>query len=811
MKPLIIKFFAFVLCFGGLANASVRTELGSRFLARGEQVFLEVLVADKRADAIPAAPVIEGVSVDFFEMAQPRLLAGRRLEYRYQYILSSYQVGRHTIPPIVVSVGGVRIMTDAVDFEVFDPNELKWQEAKGDPAKGFDGFRYACILKVPDKDLYQNQSFPGEIKVYIPDGIGRQVVDWGVPEFERDGLAVWRFEPGKTRGFASLLGGDFMSRSYPTTMTAIRSGPVEIGPATVRIIYGKRVFRGFNDRVNVQTTLDVPKLSFEAKELPGGAPAGFDNAVGNFTLGTAIKETDVTEGEPIAMDIVVSGKGNLDNLRSPRMTDESGWKVYDASPNQRGEERRELNGTVVFSQFIRPLEMKTQIPSFKLVFFDPDKAAYETVTTESIPLAMKPALGGGVMLSGPPQAAGLPVERMSDILALMDNGNLLQSRSSKIPGWLVHVLAGGIVLFLLGRIAWIRYGHLLEKNPKKMALKKDIAELANTPAEDATRFLRAAGAFIEKWFPTKQGEELQEIMEERDRICFRADKGSEPLPRSRRDQILKSLRKASAGLVIVFLSFLAITPAEANEVQTLAEEAYDSARYEEAAKVWLDAGPYEELSADTLYNIGNSCYRMGAPGQAALYFRRALVRDSNHEEARQNLRFIERKYGSITVERPAYQYAIGKVPLGLWKNGFYAGAWLLVIGLLVFPATRPGSKWRVAGVSAFVLAPLMISVGALGWRYFPSDAAFAAVEKQAVIVGDKVVLHTDAARTSAEVIDAPPGSLGEVLKRSGKWIYLGFASKTRGWVPEGSVEMVIPKEKPEAPKLKKSEADGSSA
>ena len=87
----------------------------------------------------------------------------------------------------------------------------------------------------------------------------------------------------------------------------------------------------------------------------------------------------------------------------------------------------------------------------------------------------------------------------------------------------------------------------------------------------------------------------------------------------------------------------------------------------------------------------------------------------------------------------------------------------------------------------------------------------AAKYKQAVVVGEKVVLHTDAARTSPEVIDAPPGSIAEVIRRSGDWAYVAFATKTRGWVLIDSIEMVIPTTKPQTPKLKKAAADGSSA
>jgi hypothetical protein len=202
---------------------------------------------------------------------------------------------------------------------------------------------------------------------------------------------------------------------------------------------------------------------------------------------------------------------------------------------------------------------------------------------------------------------------------------------------------------------------------------------------------------------------------------------------------------------------------------------------------------------------------MGSPGDAALYYRRALARDASHAEARQNLRFIERKYGSITVTRPSYQYALARVSLETWYGGFWIGSWILLLAILVFFATRPGNRLRICGVVGLILAPLIMIFTLLGCHYYPNDAQFAPLSKQAVIVGDKVVLYTDASRTSPEVIDAPPGSLAEVIDESGDWAYVGFATRTRGWVPIEFVKKIIPNQKPEPPKVLKSTADGSSA
>ncbi len=803
----MIRILFLCLLASSIGHGQVRSLVSSGFLARGEKAIFEIRVEGQEPDEMPRIPEVKDVLIEPIGFGRPQMYPGRRIESSFQYIISSYETGVHVIPEVEVLVNGVKMKTEPLSIEVFDPSDLEWSESSSEPAELGDTVRYASIIRIPQRKFFENQAFASEIKIYVPRDLARSIADWGVPEFERKGLAVWRYEPSNPPGEVNLLGQPYVSLAYKTTMTSLNSGEVEIGPATVRLIYVKTVFDRFAQRVQLNTTLNVPKLGFTVEPLPEGAPEGFDNAVGRFSLSTAIKETNVTEGEPIALDVVVSGSGNLDNLRSPKMIDPSGWKVYDATPNQRGEERRELQGTVVFSQFIRPLEMKTGIPSFRLVYFDPDTEKYETVTTDIIPLTMSPAKIGVTEVSGPPQSLAVPVERMSDILSVIDTSQLIIPSGQHLPPWLPHVIAAALSLALIGRALWMRYGHLFERDETKRKLRQDFETLAGSASGDGLAFLRAAGGFAERWQLVDKNEEIRDILDERDRLCFREVKADVPVPKGRRDKILRSLRKAALGIFI----FAFAGQLDASEVSAKAKGAYDAGRFEEAAKLWLEAGSYEDLSADTLYNIGNAAYRMGAPGQAALYYRRALSRDSAHGEARQNLRFLERKYGSITIERPTYQYAIARVPLSAWKGSLWAGAWLLVIGLLIFPATRIGSRWRVAGVISFVLGPMMISLGALGWRYFPDDAEFAPLAKQAVVVGEKVVLHTDAARTSPEVIDAPPGSVAEVIRHSGDWAYVAFATKTRGWVLIDSIEMVKPDGKPKAPKLKKTAADGSSA
>jgi tetratricopeptide (TPR) repeat protein len=728
----------------------------------------------------------------------------RMYEQVFRFIVSSHLVGTHTIPAIEVMTEGTKSTTEPIEFSVFNPDDLKLSEA----TVGGISFRYAAAFRAANPSPYNGETTPVELKLYVPNDL--PVVDWGIPDFERDGVTTWRLQPSQRPSQVNLLGMPFMAVAYPSTLTPIRTGAIRLGPAKVRLTLRLLdLSEGFPQQKVHQVFLDVPKLDLESKPLPEGAPEGFENAIGSFRIIASAETTELQEGDPLPLEIEVRGSGNLDTLRPPVPVDPTGWKLYETTAEQRGDERRELSGSTRFRLFMRPLELKNQAPAFKLVYFDPKLKEYQTALADPIPLMMKAAPKVAIEQAAVPQALSVPVERMTDILGTLNPDSLLLPDQKGVPAWMWHTLAAITALGLIAKAWWMRNHHRFQTDPLKKQRLHELREVERLAGDDAD-FLMATGRFIERWLSSDPKPELKAVLAERDQHCFRNDPSGKPnLGTMRRREILDQLRKAAillcAGL------FLTSTDTKAGDVAAQALSAYDAAKYDEAAAIWLKAGPYEKLSADTLHNIGNACYRAGSPGNAALYYRRALTRDPGHAEARQNLRFIERKYGSITVKRPEYQYVLAKLPLGSWQGMLWGGLWIVVLSTLVFPATRDGARLRIPALIGIICGPLLAGCGALGWRYYPNDAEFSPIAKQAVIVSEKAVLHADASRTSPEVIDAPPGSLCEVIRESGRWAYVSFATRTRGWIPIEMIEKVVPEKTPEPPRIRKAKADGKSA
>jgi len=811
LQSLAAAFFA--LTAFASAAPEVQVELSSRFLARGELQALQIVVSGGTPNEnMPRPPEVPGVKIEPNNAFTKPLPGGRRFGTVFQYTISSYQVGKHTIPPVSLRVDGVEVRTAPIEFTVFNPDDLQWTRI----ASAGQSIPFAAGFHLLKESPFEGESVPVELKLYFPADI--PVEDWGIPEFERDGTACWRFEPSDTRGQVNLLGRRYIALGYPSTLEATRSGKVAIGGATLRLMTVQMVMEGFMRREYVPLNLNIPKLEFTARKLPLGAPAGFTNAIGRFSLNAISTQSEVREGDPVTVEIAVTGTGNLDSLEAPKPVDAKGWKIYETSANPRGNERRCESGTIVFRQFMRPLDDKGEIPAFKLVYFDPTTERYETAFSKAIPLTILPGVKSpaatGATAAAPP-AVGQPVERMTDILGLVSTARGPSSAWWKsLPWWTGHAVAGALTLLLIARILWLRFAPLYRPDAQRLARRKAFAALERSAAPTDADFLRRAGSFIESWLGEQAATDasLRAILEERDTHCFRADKPADPPNRARRTRILRTLRKAAwLWPLAIALSLIPASSARAEEPTDPASAAYQIGDFSRAAKLWFESAPYEKLSADALYNIGNAAYRLDSPGHAALYYRRALIRDSSHAEARQNLRFLERKLGTVSINRPDYQLQLAKLRVETWQGFIWTGVWLFVLGLLIFPATRRGSKLRIAGICAVLLAPLLVSIGALGWHYYPDDSQFAPITRQAVVIGEKAVLHTDAARTSPGVMDAPMGSICEVIKRTGRWAYVSFTNQTRGWIPVEMIEPIIPDSPPKSLDLRKPKAKENDA
>ena len=164
----------------------------------------------------------------------------------------------------------------------------------------------------------------------------------------------------------------------------LRPGKTAIEPAEVQVLTGfGMLFSRESSRRSSQA------LQLEVQPLPPGRPAGFDfGNVGQWTLSASAEPSNVPVGQPITFRLVASGRGNVRDLRLPRLPVLSGVRAYDATVSDKETiERGQINGTRTVEQLLVPERTgAVEIPSLAMDIFDPVQKQYRTVRTDPIAL-----------------------------------------------------------------------------------------------------------------------------------------------------------------------------------------------------------------------------------------------------------------------------------------------------------------------------------------------------------------------------------------------------------------------------------------
>ena len=811
MKTLLILLLTCTLAW---AKIPVRTYLTSSYLIPGETTSL---VIETRA---PISRDIQIPHSDLFDLQYqtrtPFSLEDRSIGYRYHFDLSSLNQGIHQIPSFPLEIAGANYQSQALEFEVHPSTSLNFQSVQ----IGNREITYATRVFLPERDLYVGETVPTEVKVYLP-YLPRHytVIETGLPEVKRDGMSAWRYHaarPPRSGPQPFLTSqGSYTAITYRSSAHALRAGEISLGGGNARPVF-KAVSSLFGQTrwEDLPIYLPLEKISRTAIALPAGAPDSFRGAVGQYQLELGIEGVaNASLDTPIALNIQVMGTGNLDKIEAPIITDSENWKVYEATKAQRDSERRYLSGHVEFTQLLRAKTAQRHLPAFAFSYFDPTKKEYVTLNTPKLPLqanasippvetapqqkASSPATTELAETPPPPIAdleAIIPRENMADVLGLIPDPVLHRKTAnpSLLRFW--PILPALLALFLLV-VHLRRYMRERKLNsPLKHSAKKALSELK--AESEPIPFLKKAATFTDL-LPESAHELKNEVTSLRDQACFVPDKSQSPLSTNDRHRLLKKLSAATKHLVLITMLSLVMTDqAQAQESPSKAHSsalaATDKQDYQTALSEYLNAYPELDYPADILYNIGTLYAKLDRPGQAMLYYRRALLQEPNHPEVQQNLNYLERVNGSIIIRRSGFYRYLSMVPLQTLKTTLYASLWFLLCALLALPLL-PRSRFRISlWVCAFILAfltPIIFSFILV----YPSDGKFSPIHETAIITAnDPVTARTGAASDAARVIIAPPGSPAKVILQRGLWAYLEFVDNTRAWVSTQDITMLAP-------------------
>jgi hypothetical protein len=210
-----------------------------------------------------------------------------------------------------------------------------------------------------------------------------------------DGMVIAR------KGRKALYGLQYTTLTFRKVLIPKEPGEFSLAQATVvsKVLTGykqKRSRQPFDDffgrRQGVYKQFVTPSNSLTLKVLQipqENRPADFTGLVGQYSLVTAANPNEVNIGDPITLDIMVTGPEYLDNVALPLLHNQAvlagAFKVpEEMAPGE------VLNHVKTFTQTIRAKHADVkEIPSISLSYFNPDTRRYEYARSEPIPILVK--------------------------------------------------------------------------------------------------------------------------------------------------------------------------------------------------------------------------------------------------------------------------------------------------------------------------------------------------------------------------------------------------------------------------------------
>jgi BatD DUF11 like domain len=201
--------------------------------------------------------------------------------------------------------------------------------------------------------------------------------------------------------------GEFMLLRLRRRFLCSRAGKLEF--STSHLEFGK-VEQGFLvQRESHLYYKRYPEFAIDVIALPEqGRPLDFSGAVGALHASARADRTDVDVGDSIKLNVEWTGDGNLEFFTPPeldRLDTFNGFRLFGKAERKTAERR-------ILTYDIAPTNDKQkEIPPVPLTVFDPAQNAYVTITTQPIPIRVRP-LKNATTLSeeGPSSAAAIDIQ-----------------------------------------------------------------------------------------------------------------------------------------------------------------------------------------------------------------------------------------------------------------------------------------------------------------------------------------------------------------------------------------------------------------
>lgn len=391
-----------------LHAATVTTQLSADEVATGSIVQMQVRVDGSTNVVLPQTLDVDGLeSALTGRSTQISIINGRMTASGiYTYSIRPRREGSFEIPALEINVDGRKertapqklvVTTGTAPAQPYVPPTpgLGGSSGASQPSRlqnvDGQGKRAFAKLIIPKKDIYVGEVVPVEVQFYFASPFKPQ----RDPQVTGEGFTAQALgQPTHSQAVSGDVRYDVYT--FKTSITAVKSGELQTPVASIAGILsipvddgsGPQGFFGSllgglveNRPVNIESESEPIRV----KALPvDGRPANFSGAVGDFTIAATAQPARVAAGDPVTLNVVVSGRGNFDAMGDPQLVEDDGWRPY--PPTSRFEKTDEVGygGRKTYEMPMVAETPQTKTPIAEFSYFDPDKGKYFTIRSQPV-------------------------------------------------------------------------------------------------------------------------------------------------------------------------------------------------------------------------------------------------------------------------------------------------------------------------------------------------------------------------------------------------------------------------------------------
>jgi hypothetical protein len=347
-----------------------------------------------------------------------RMSATRAIIYR----LTPLTEGKHVIDAISVTYQGKEYLTKPIEVEVVEGSVRPPAGGRGAgrASEPFDMFSPPQRQRKPAKQagevfveaaLSRPSVYVGE-QVILTYRLYTQVPIMGLEVDKQPKLTGFWVEevkmPKEPDWKEATVGGKtfYVFEIKKSILFPTKPGTATVAPATfsMAIRGSSDPFDSFFFRTTDTVRRRTKPLSLEVRALPAaGRPRDFSGAVGKFKLALELDREEITAGEPLTVDVVLEGQGNLKTVEVPELPTPDDFRTYDPKTEEKfGAGPSGFGGEKRWEFVLVPSSPgRYKLGPLSLSYFDPSQKRY--VTTKAGPLTLD--VEGATAVPGAPVAA----------------------------------------------------------------------------------------------------------------------------------------------------------------------------------------------------------------------------------------------------------------------------------------------------------------------------------------------------------------------------------------------------------------------